>query len=85
MPELSRFYGIRIVMNINDHPPPHFHAEHGEDEAVVAIPSGEVIAGYLPQRALRLVQEWRALHQDELMDNWNRRTRGEPLFKIAPL
>ncbi len=28
MPTLSRFYGIVIFMNYNDHPPPHFHARY---------------------------------------------------------
>lgn len=29
MPELSRFFGIVIRMYIQDHVPPHFHAEYG--------------------------------------------------------
>jgi hypothetical protein len=85
MPEISRFYGIRITMNTNDHPPPHFHAEYGEHEAALAIASGEVIVGSLPARSLRLVQEWWALHQAELAANWERIPRGEPLSRIAPL
>ena len=85
MPELSRFYGIRITMNINDHLPSHFHAEHADGEASIAILSGEIIAGGLPTRALRLVQEWWGLHREELEDNWRRRERGETLRKIAPL
>jgi hypothetical protein len=32
MPELSRFYGVRITMNFVDHAPPHFHATYGDDE-----------------------------------------------------
>ena len=26
MPEISRFFGIRIAMFFNEHNPPHFHA-----------------------------------------------------------
>ena len=37
MSEISRFYGIVIKMFHNDHQPPHFHAEHGGDQMVVAI------------------------------------------------
>lgn len=37
MPEVSRFFGIVIFMNYNDHLPPHFHAKYqeqfGEDSA----------------------------------------------------
>lgn len=28
MPSVSRFYGILIFMNYNDHQPPHFHARY---------------------------------------------------------
>jgi hypothetical protein len=47
--------------------------------AVVAIGSGEVIRGGLPERALRLVREWRSIHHDELIENWARvQTPGVP-------
>ena len=36
MPMVSQFYGI-IKMYWNDHVPPHFHAEYGNFEAIVAI------------------------------------------------
>lgn len=31
MPEISRFYGIVITINYDDHLPPHFHARYGND------------------------------------------------------
>ena len=31
--DLSAFYGILIRMYYDDHNPPHFHAEYGNDEA----------------------------------------------------
>ena len=66
MPEISRFYGIVIRMFFDDHEPPHFHAGYAEDEALVTIETQAVIAGRLPPRALGLVAEWTALHQEEL-------------------
>ena len=48
MPEISRFYGIVVKMFHNDHEPPHFHAEYGDNRMVVAIDSLAVIAGRLP-------------------------------------
>lgn len=39
MPEISRFYGIIIVMNFNDHNPPHFHALYQNYEISVEIKS----------------------------------------------
>ena len=84
MPEISRFYGIIIYMYIDDHNPPHFHVWYDEYEATITIQDG-IVTGSLPRRALKLVYEWLDLHQDELMDNWNRLQRGEDFKKINPL
>ena len=85
MPRISSFYGIVIVMYFDDHPPPHFHARYGEHEAQVAIATGEVIHGALPRSAAKLVGEWAALHRDELLEDWQRAERAEPLISIEPL
>lgn len=85
MPEISRFYGIRITMNFGDHLPPHFHAEYGSDEGMVSIRAGEVFRGYLPSRARRLVTERAELLRLELEDNWERAHSDRPLLRVAPL
>ena len=41
MPQISRFYGIIILMNYKDHLPPHFHAIYNEYEIIVNIQDGE--------------------------------------------
>ncbi len=71
-------------MFYREHHPAHFHAVYGEYEVTIEIESGSV-AGRFPKRALALVQEWRTLHTSELLDNWGRARRGEPLASIAPL
>ena len=53
MPTLSIFYGIVIRMYFADHAPPHFHARYGDDEASIDVETLSVLAGALPQRALR--------------------------------
>jgi hypothetical protein len=58
MPTISYFYGIYIRMYVTEHPPPHFHAVYGDDVAFIAIESGEVIEGWLPNNAARLVKQW---------------------------
>ena len=58
MPRISSFYGIVIAMYYRDHHPPHFHAIYAEYEAQIVIETLEPLAGELPARALRLVQEW---------------------------
>lgn len=50
--------GIDIEMYFDDHAPPHFHARYGGHEALIVIATGDVYAGSLPGRALRLVREW---------------------------
>ena len=85
MPEISRFYGIIIRINFDDHLPPHFHAQYGEKESIVNIKSLEIIAGDLPKKAVELVIEWASLHQNELLSLWDNAQNLEPLFKIDPL
>jgi hypothetical protein len=84
VPEISRFFGIVVWMVYRDHNPPHFHAAYGEQEVSVTILDGG-IDGQMSKRALRLVQEWRKLHSDELMDNWLRARDRRPLEPIPPL
>jgi Domain of unknown function (DUF4160) len=85
VPRISEFYGIAIYMYWVDHPPPHFHALYGGEEAVVAIADGTVIAGALPRTALRLVREWLDLHREELEANWERAAVPDALVRIDPL
>lgn len=85
MPEISRFYGILIKMHYDDHLPPHFHAEYGEYKTMLSIQTLAVIAGKLPPKALGLVVEWAAQHQEELQALWEHAQKMETLHKIAPL
>ena len=68
-----------------DHPPPHFHARYSGDEALIVIETGEVFAGFLPGRALRLVREWLGEHRAKLMANWDRASAQQPTEPVAPL
>jgi hypothetical protein len=49
------------------------------------IETFEVLSGFLPARALRLVREWAELHQDELAANWDKARERTPLDRIEPL
>ncbi len=85
MPRVSEFYGIVIQMFHREHGITHFHASYGNDEALVGFDPICVLSGRLSGRALRLVLEWAALHQDELVDNWDRAKAKGSLRRIAPL
>jgi hypothetical protein len=84
MPTVSSFLGITI-RNCNDHLPPHFHAEHGDDEALITINPIGVYEGHLPTRSLRLVLAWAELHQAALETNWAAARAMQPLQAIPPL
>lgn len=85
MPRLSAFYGLVIYMYWRDHPPPHFHAEYADQEALIVIGTGHVYAGSLPPRALRLVRQWRRLHLDELLYAWELASAHKDPGSIEPL
>jgi Domain of unknown function (DUF4160) len=85
MPEISRFFGIRIAMFFNEHNPPHFHAMYEGQKATVNIRTLAISEGSFPPRARGLVIEWATLHQQELMDDWNRLRAGQEPVKITPL
>ena len=79
MPELSRFYNIVIKMIFNDN-----SQHHKPHTAAVGI-DGELLAGSIPVKQLRLVQAWITIHEDELYAAWNNAVRGVPFEKIDPL
>jgi hypothetical protein len=84
VPEISRFLGIVIGIFAREHPPPHFHAVYGEYQITVEIKSG-VVHGDFPKRALRHVLEWLELHEEELIEDWDRIQAGQPGKAIDPL
>jgi len=84
MPTLSKFYGIVVFMNYNDHNPPHFHARYQDQEIIVEIETS-LVEGRMSKRALRMVFEWLDLHQAELLDNWELARQRKALREIQPL
>jgi len=85
MPRISTFYGIAIYMYYKDHAPPHFHAIYGDSEATIDIQLIEIHDGSLPRRAKKLVLEWAAEHNEDLMQNWQLARIEQPLLPIPPL
>ena len=82
MPELSRFGGMVIYMLFRDKP--HVHVYYGEYEAAVAI-DGELLAGSLPHKQLKIVTGWLAFHEEEAYRAWNLAVKGEHFDKIPPM
>lgn len=68
MPALSMFFGIIVRMQSEKggkHNKPHIHALYGNEEVVVGI-DGEVIEGNFPNKQMKLLLAWIAIHEDEL-------------------
>lgn len=84
MPEISRFYGIVILMFFDDHNPPHFHVRYGDYEAIVNILDGD-FEGKLPRRVITMVLEWLDLYKEELIENWTCIEHSKPMKNITPL
>jgi hypothetical protein len=87
MPELSRFYGIKIVMhNENDekHNIPHFHASYGDYIGTFNF-NGKLIVGKFPKTARKLVAKWAKLHTKELEKAWDDLCNFRTTEKILPL
>ena len=84
MPTISRFFGIVIFMNYNDHLPPHFHARYQDQEVTVEIETG-VVQGRMSRRELRMILEWSEKYQPELMVNWERARTRQSLQSVPPL
>ena len=87
MPALSMFYGIIVRMQSErgaKHKVPHLHAIYSEDEVVVSL-DGNVLEGSLPKKQMQILLAWIAIHEDELVANWDMLQNGEGYFKISPL
>jgi len=84
MPTISRFYGIVIFMNYNDHPPPHFHARYQDQEVAVEIETG-VVQGKMSRWAWQMIFEWSEKYQEQLMRNWELARERKPLEPVPPL
>ncbi len=87
MPEIARFYGIiiRIFYEVQRHQLPHFHAAYGEYVASFTIEPPALLAGLMPRKQHNLIIAWVELHQEELLDNWQRTMEQLPLKRIEGL
>ena len=72
MPVISRFYGMIVKMFFlaSEHNPPHIHIVYGEYVGIIDIRTLEMLQGDLPNKALKIVQEWTQIHQMELLEMW---------------
>jgi hypothetical protein len=88
MAELSRFYGIVIAIyfrgEVGRHNTPHVHVSYSGESAQVGL-DGEILAGWLPRTAHRLVRQWLREHGDEVAAAWQSARQGRRVRRIEPL
>ena len=83
---LSRYFSALSSASITASArPAHFHASYQGFEALIAIETGEVYAGIVAERALRIVQDWAERHREELLANWQRGVDLLPMEMIPEL
>jgi len=70
MPSIAEFLGMVVYMYWNEHAPPHFHVRFGDMWAEIEIHTGLLKKGALPRKKLKKIEEWRKLHIEELLINW---------------
>ena len=55
----------------NNHTIPHLHAQYDKHSISIAIETGIVLAGELPQKQQKIAIDWVARHKEQLMNKWN--------------
>lgn len=58
MPLIESIQGVKIHVYNGEHRPPHIHADYNEYEVLIEIESGNIYAGSLPSKHLKIVFEW---------------------------
>ena len=83
MPEISRFYGmvVKMFFRQREHGVPHIHVVYGDFNGVIAIGTGEMLIGDLPNNALVLVRQWLDMHRAELLAMWE----SQKISSLPPL
>lgn len=70
VPTIAIIDGVRLVIHLKDHLPPHLHAMFAGAEAQIAIATGEVLQGSLPRAKTRAVQTWLAANREQVAYIW---------------
>ena len=85
MPTICTFFGILIQMYFNDHEPPHFHAIYAGDKYIVGISPIGIRKGQPSPRVRSMLLEWTAIHQTDLLANWERVRADIDPVPVEPL
>lgn len=86
MPPVSRPFkrgALIVLMNYNDHMPPHVHAKYQGDVRSYRIEihtrNWMRPGKQLPATLRRMVEAWVEMHERELMEQWENARHGQPV------
>lgn len=72
-----------VLMNYNDHAPPHVHIKYQNDYGSyrIEIQSRQWMqpGKPLPPKLKRLIEAWVEAHEEALLEQWQRAMRNEPV------
>lgn len=69
-------------MYFDDRHHPHFHAYYAEQAALFTIDPPALYEGSMERRQQNIILGWAEVHQQELLDNWEKARSGLPMTKI---
>lgn len=68
---VERVKGLTIIINPNEHPPPHFHVKYSDNNISFCIKDCSLIVGNIGDRELKIVKHWHKYSQKKLIQKWN--------------
>ena len=71
MPRIAYFLGISIYLYLDEHGTPHCHAMYGDYAGSFSLKDGSLLAGQMPPKQQKKIQDFISSNQEELMEKWN--------------
>jgi len=72
MPILQRFDNTRVLMYLDDHPPPHVHVRLRDGRECTVDLDEFAIKGRVTEREIREALTWIEANRDFLFNEWRR-------------
>lgn len=72
MPIIQRFDNSRVLIYLDDHPPPHVHVKLRDGRECTVELGGLEIKGRVADREIREALDWIEANQDFLFLQWRR-------------
>ncbi len=68
---VERVKGLTIIINPNEHPPPHFHVKYSGNNISFCIEDCSLRAGNIGNRELKIIRHWHKSSKSKLIQKWN--------------